>query len=353
MPKKKRSILESVKEQASAIVVSVGSEAKKYLGVAVQFIREVPNWVRTRPSALKQWFREDRKKKKYHSFKLQKKIQPNYPPLPSLSQLVRQTVTFLWQNRTLFGSIMLVYGVLYVVIVRTPFLTDAKTIVSTIQAVMGETESTTLKGNIATLGAVLSTSSTGQNAVSVSIATLLMSLVYIWAIRQLHGGQKIRARDAFFQSMTPLASVVVILVVMSIQLMPFGIASFVYSTARGNNLFITGFEDMAFFAITLLAGILSFYWVSSTMVAMYASTLPGVYPVQAMVYARKLVQFRRFTVFRRFIALPILLVILYITLLLLVIRFIPNYTLYATEFFQIISLPLIHVYLYKLYRALI
>ena len=97
MPKKKRSILESVKEHASAIVVSVGSEAKKYLGVAVRFIREVPNWVRTRPSALKQWFREDRKKKKYHSFKLQKNIQPNYPPLPSLSQLVRQTVTFLWQ----------------------------------------------------------------------------------------------------------------------------------------------------------------------------------------------------------------------------------------------------------------
>ena len=345
--------LANLKKRIKSIFANVTTSLKVFLNSFLSLARGLPARIISSPQSIKEWFRKDRKKKKYHSFNLQKKIKPNYPPLPSFASLVRQTAAFVWQNRILFGSIMLVYGAIYVVLVRTPFLTDAKTIVTTIQSVMGETESTTLRGNIATLGAVLSTSSTGQNAVAVSVATLLMSLVYIWAIRQLHSGQKIRARDAYFQSMTPLVSVVVILVIISIQLLPFGIASFVYSTARGNNLFISGFEDMSFFIITLLAGILSFYWVSSSMVAMYASTLPGVYPLQAMVYARKLVQFRRFAVFRRFIALPIILAIIYIFLLLLVIRLIPNYTLYATELFQIISLPLIHVYLYKLYRALI
>jgi len=325
-----------------------------------QYLRTTPARVRNffillmnRASSLKNRMREDRKQKKYRSFHLQKRIKPEPRYIPSSRELLQQSVVFLWKNKKLFLGIMMIYAVIYAVLIRTPFMTDAKTIIATVQAVLGEENATTFSGNLATLGAVLSTSSTGENAVITSVATLVMSLVYIWAIRQRVSGQAIRVRDAYFQSMTPLLSFIIVLLVISVQMMPLGVGSFVYTTARGNNLFATGFEDLAFFIVTLLLGLLSLYWIASSIVALYAVSLPGVYPIQALAIAKKLTKFQRFTVFKRIIALPITLGVIYIGSLLLIIRFAPDYILYVTEGYQIIMLPLIHAYLYKLYRTLI
>ncbi len=329
------------------------AKATQYIQELPKRVRAIPLWFRAQPAKFRRWLKQDRKKKKYRSFRLQKKIKPEPRYIPSVRELFRQSLVFLWKNKKLFLGIMLLYTLLYVALVRTPFMTDAKTIITTVRAVLGEESSTTLKGNLATLGAVLSTSSTGENAIVVSLATLLMSLVYIWAIRQRVNGQVIRVRDAYFQSMTPLLSFVLVLLVISVQLIPLGMASFVYTTARGNNLFTSGLEDLTFFIITLLLGLLSLYWITSSVIALYAASLPGIYPLQALNIAKKLTKFQRFTVFKRIMALPVTLGVAYIAVLLLIIRFAPYFILYVTEGYQIVILPLVHAYLYKLYRSLI
>lgn len=316
-------------------------------------IKNIPRWLKSTPTRFKKWREEDRKKRKYRSFKLQKKIRPEPRYIPPITELIKESFKFLWRQKTIFVSIMLIHAVLYVLLLRTPITTNMTEIQSTLKTVLGEGTFSSAKGNLATMGAVLGASSSGQNSALVSVAVVLMSLVYIWTVRQLTNKQKINARDAYYQSMTPLIPALLILVVMSLQLIPFAVASFVYSTARTGGLFVSGFEDFSFFAIALLVGILSFYWITSTVMAFYIVTLPGMYPLKALAAAKKLVQFQRLTVFRRILALPIVIGLIYILFLLIMIRLLPKQTFWFVEAFPIIILPLIHIYLYKLYRALI
>ncbi|MFO0971335.1 MAG: hypothetical protein U0520_03260 [Candidatus Saccharimonadales bacterium] len=327
---------------------------KKQPGQITKTVLGVPTWMKSRPKAIKQWLREARKKKKYRSFRLQKKIKPEPRYIPSSTTLLRGTLRFIWQNKKIFFYIFLIHLLLYVIIIRSPVSTNIDAIRDSIDSVLGENSQKTSEGTLATLGTVLTLSATNQTNVTVSgISVLLMSLVYVWAIRELHVHKDIKARDAYYNSMAPLMPVVLVLVVLSAQLIPFAGASFVYGTARTSGLFANGFEDIAIFTAAVLVGLMSFYWITSTVVAFYIATLQGMYPMQALRNAKKLVQFQRFTVFKRILALPIMLGLIYILLLALTVRFATNQIFVIIEFLQLIGLPVLHVYLYKLYRALI
>ncbi len=313
-----------------------------------------PSWIRSRPAALKHWFREARKKKKYRSFRLQKKIKPEPRYIPTSTTLLKNTLRFIWQNKKIFFWIILIHGILYVAIVRSPVSTNISTIRDSIDSVLGENSQTTSSGTLATLGTVLTLSATNQtNSAIAGVAILLMSLVYIWAIRELHVRSDIKARDAYYNGMAPLVPVSLVLMVLSLQLIPFAAASFVYGTARTSGLFANGFEDLSIFVIAVLIGLLSFYWITSTVIAFYIATLQGMYPMHAIRNAKKLVQFQRFAVFKRVLALPLLLGLMYVIMLALTVRFATNQIFLIMELLQLIGLPVLHTYLYKLYRALI
>lgn len=300
----------------------------------------------------KEWKATDPKTKRYRSFRLQKRIKPEPRYIPSSFSLLRDSFAFMFKHRWKFITIMFIYSVVYIVIFRSPVSTDIDTIKSSVQSVLGEGEN--LKTNVATLGAVIETSGNLQSSGAVAVGSIfIMSLVYIWAIRQLHAGERIKARDAYYQGVTPLLSGAVLVIIAGIQLLPFGLASFIYSVAKTTNLFASGFEDIAFFVVTVLISLLSFYWLTSTIMAMYIVTIPGVYPGAALKAAKSLVQFQRFAVFRRILALPVILGVIYTIFLLIAIRFLSSQVLLMVEIIQIIALPLIHVYLYKLYRSLI
>lgn len=319
-----------------------------------RFIVGIPKWMASRPKAIKYWIREGRKKKKYRSFRLQKKLKPEPRYIPTSSQLLKYTLQFLWRHKKVFFYIILIHGLIYVTIIRSPVSASIGSIRDSIDNVLGDGSEKTTSGVLATLGTVLTVSATNQTkSTMVAISVLLMSLVYIWAIRELHAKKEIKARDAYYNSMAPLIPVALILVVISLQFIPFAIATFIYGTARTTGLFANGFEDLTFFVIALLTGVLSFYWVTSTVIALYIATLQGMYPWRALRTAKKLVQFQRFAVFKRLFALPILLGLLYLGLLVLVIRFATDQVFLIVESLQLIILPVIHIYLYKLYRSLI
>jgi hypothetical protein len=328
----------------------------RYLVIKKQIIALpaiIKNWIKSRPSVIRHWIVNDRKKKKYRSFRLQKKIQPDQRNIPSVTSLFFESIKLFLKNWRLFTVIMSIYIVVYIIAIRAPFITDSRTVLDTVNDVVGSTGVSGIKENLAALGAILGTSGGRQNPIAVSVSTLLMSLVYIWATRQITAGVKIKARDAYFQSMTPLMSIVTLLLLVSVQLLPFGLASFVYSTARNNSLFISGYEDLGFFIVVVLFGLLSLYWVSTSIIAIYVATLPGMYPVKAFQIASNLVRFQKFKIFKRLFVLPIFSGLLYVLALALTIQFLPNLTLYVAEFLQIAILPIVNIYLFKLYRSLL
>lgn len=314
----------------------------------------IPAWIKSRPAAYKAWKKEDKKKKKYRSFRLQKRIKPEPRYIPTSKRLFKETFVFIWQHKKILFGIFLIHCILYFLLVRAPISTNISTIQESVSSIFGEDNKNSINATVATLSTVVGVSGAAQaNATGLSILVLGMSFVYIWAARQLHAGQDIKVREAYYQSFTSLVPVILLLIVLSLQLVPFVLSSFIYATARTGGLFANGFEDLSIFVITLLIALLCFYWITSTILALYIVTLPGMYPIHALRSAKKLVQFRRFIVFKRIVVLPIILGITYTLLLLLVIRVWPEQTFITAEISQLLFLPIVHTYLYKLYRSLI
>lgn len=324
--------------------VSVG---KKIRG----FILGIPAWIKARPQAFKDWRTADKKKKKYRSFKLQKRIKPEPRYIPPSATLFRQSLAFLWSHKKVISFMLVIHAGVYFLLVRNPATADIGLIQEAVETTLGAGSTTSVEGIMATFGAVLGSAGTPQNTTVATILVLFVSLAYIWAIRQLHNGAVIKARDGYYQGMAGLVPVVLLLIVLSIQLIPFAAAGFVYSAARAGGLFASGIEDMSIFVIALLIGLLSFYWLTSTVIALYIATLPGMYPLHALRAAKKLVQFQRFKIFRRILGLGIILGLLYAAILLIIIRFWPQYVFISTELLPILVVPFVHTYLYKLYKA--
>jgi hypothetical protein len=343
---------------------TVSTAGKKFLAaIAVKFkffvahtathLKAFPVWLKSRPQAFRHWRAVDKKKKKYRSFRLQKKIKPVARFIPSVTSLFKLTWTFFWRNKKILLTIMAIHFAAYYFFGRSAHLVGIETIQDSVRDAFGG-QTTSLSASIATLGVVLGVGGSGQtNAMLVTAIIFTVSLAYVWAIRKLSSDEKITARDAFYQGLGPIVPVVMLLVVMSLQLLPFAMTSFVYTTARTSGLFASGLEDMTVFVFSAFCGLLSFYFMTSTIVGLYIATLPGMRPLEALRAAKKMVQFQRFAVFKRIIILPIVLSIVYLCLLLCFIRFIPSKVLFVAETFQIIILPFIHIYLYKLYRSLI
>lgn len=327
---------------------------QRFLQKIRRFFLGIPAWVTGRPRAIRHWRKERRKKRQYRSFHLQKKIK-ELKPLPRAHKILKESLIFLWRNKRLFVAIASIHVLVYVFLINAPQrILSIDEIQETVNDALGEGSSQTLNGTLATLGTVIGVNASAQaGGTRAALAILLISLVYIWAIRQVSNKQDIGMRDAYYQGMAPLFPVLLILAIVALQMIPFAVAGIGYSIARTGGIFVTGFEDLAFFIIVLLMGLLSLFLITPTIIAFYIATLPGMYPMEAMRSAKKLVQFQRLAVFRRIFFLPLFLAIIYTVLLLFLIRFLPDITFYYTESFQFVALPLIHVYLYKLYRSLI
>lgn len=313
------------------------------------------NWIKSRPKAFWLWLTGRRKKKLYRSFRLQKKIKPEPREIPTVRQLLRGTLQFIWQHKKVLATIVVIHAFVYIALLRAPLVADMSDVIDAVNAGFeDENAQQTIEGTVATMGTVLSVSGESQADPAVASAVAVgMSLIYIWAIRELHTQKKIKARDAYYQGLAPLLSTVLVLSVATLQLLPFAIAAFIYGTARTAGLFASGFEDMAVFFVAAGMALLSLYWVTSTVIALYIVTLPGMYPMQALRSAKKLVQFQRLTVFKKLLSLPVIIGLFYVLILLLTVRFVPAQSFFMVEVLQLIILPFAHVYLYKLYRSLI
>lgn len=335
------------------IIVQFGVATKQFFTNLVRSAIGLPSKLRSLPGRFKSWRLQDKKKKKYRSFRLQKRIKPDPRYVPSSKELFVQSLSLIRKNFRLFFGIALIHGALYALLVKTTATVDIGSLQNSVKEVFGSSANS-VSGTAALIGTVLgSPRKVEGGGFAVTFLVITTSLVYIWAIRERINNVTIRVRDAVFNGLGPLASTFVILLFMGLQLIPFGIATFFYTSARSNSLFASGFEDLFFFMITFLSGLASFYFLTSSIIALYASALPGVYPLRALKAAKELVAFRRLSVFRRLMSLSVMIVLTYLLLLIVVIRFIPDRTYAYIDVFQIAIVPFVNVYLYKLYRSLL
>lgn len=308
------------------------------------------------PTAEKKPVKSPRKLKtgSYKSFTLQKPIKTAESKLPSSFKLLKGTFSVMKHNWKPFLGIIIIYGVLNLLLVQSFNASD-----------IGKTKDNLDGINQGTFGGILSStmlfiymaSASGNISNSTAGAyqlflTLITSLALIWTLREIYADKKVRIRDGFYWGMYPLIPFILVILTAVIQLVPVIIAGYVYNLVT-SGIAATGVETLLWAITFVFFGIVSLYMLSSSLFALYIVCLPDVQPMEALKSARELVRYRRWTVMRKLIFLPIFLLISGAVLIIPLIYFAPviaGATFLLTSMF---GLPIIHGYIYRLYRELL
>jgi len=291
----------------------------------------------------------------YRSFRLQKRIK--HPgKLPNVWQITRRAALLLWGHKELFAGITLIYGLLNLSLAQgvgsgtdVPLLKEAFNQVFTGNFGFVPTSLSIFTVLISTAG---NTTSETAGAYQIFLA-VIGSLAIIWSLRQVTARSEPRVRDAFYRGMTPLIPFILVLLVIGLQLAPMLIGSGLYSLVINNGIAIYAVEKILWALLFGSLGLLSLYMLSSSLFALYIVTLPDMTPLKALRSARGLVRYRRWTVLRKLLCLPIILLLVAAVLMLPIIILLTPAAQWVFFLLTMFSLVAIHAYMYTLYRELL
>lgn len=299
-----------------------------------------------------------RKKKpaQYKAFKLQKRIKHPASKLTGSFRLFGRSIKELIANWRIIGGILLIAVALNFLFVKQMNIrVGIEEVRQEINTLVGGNDGGWAMG--ATLFSLMlgSAASTSSEAASIYqlLLFVLLSLVTIWALRQIHAKAKLSVKDAFYKSTYPLIPFLLVMFVICLQLVPLLIGSSLYGIVTANGLAVTTPEQILWLLLFALLALLSLYMVSSSLFALYIVTLPDMTPMKALRSARQIVRYRRWSIMRKVLFLPIALVVIAAAII------VPLIVVYAPlaewVFFVLTSAGLIvfHGFLYNLYRELL
>ncbi len=304
--------------------------------------------------------REDarlREKPKYRSFRMHKRVKHHAPSLPNSYKLMKKALRLMWVNKKPLFFFTLIYGALFLLFVRGIFNPiNIGDIRFEIESSLGEGSGTSFEANRLVFGQLASTLASGlsgEQSIYQIMLLVIGGLALIWLFRQHQAGNDVSVRMAFYRGMYPLIPFLLIVYLLLLQLLPGVIGNFLYTTVVAGGIAVNGLEQFIWLLLYVSLLLLSFYLISSTSMALMIVTLPEMTPMMALRRARELARFRRFSLFRKILAL-----LLFIGLFFIVIVF-P--ALFITAWLaqglflllSILTLPFAIAYLFVLYRELL
>ncbi len=292
---------------------------------------------------------------KHKSFKLSKNIKRS-ARLPKARMILRASLSHLWKYKKVFGGITAIYLLLTILLVKglsaTNNIADIK---DSLQEVMVGAAGQLTTG-FALFGFLLGSASGVSNeaaGVYQTILLIVVSLAIVWALRQTHASSRVGVRESFYRGMYPLIPFILVLLVIGLQCLPLAIASWLFNVTIVSGLAVTAPEVILWSVLCFLLSVLTIYMLSSSIFALYVSTLPDMTPMKALRSTRGLVLNRRWEILRKVIFLPFVLLVIGALIVVPII-------LYATPlaewlFFglSMATLAITHSYFYSLYRELL
>lgn len=276
--------------------------------------------------------------------------------LPNVWQLTRAAAGVLWQHKRLFAGITLVYGLLNLVLVQgLASSADVSSLKDGFNQVFTG-HFGALASSLSTFAALVGSAGNGSSPTAGAYQLFLgitTSLAVIWALRQLFAGSRLRVRDTYYQGMSPLVPFILVLVVIGLQLIPLLLGGALYSTVITNGIAVHGAEKLGWALLYAVLALLSLYMVSSSLFALYIVTLPDMTPIKALRSARQLVRFRRWTVLRKILCLPIVLLVVAAVIMVPIIIWLTPLAQWVFFLLTMFALVAAHTYLYNLYRELL
>jgi hypothetical protein len=286
-----------------------------------------------------------------------KAAKPSRPPIKSASKLLAQAIKILRDNWKLFAGILAVYLVLNMILVGgLSGSSNLSSIKSSLDQVFtghlgkvstGVTLFTVLVGSIGSGG------TTAVAGAYQTILLLLISVILVWALRQVYAKGKISVRDAFYKGTYPIIPFVLVLFVVGIQLLPLVFGAAIYGMLVGGGIAITLLERAVTILVFLALAVTSVYMICSSLFALYIVTLPDMRPMQALRSARQLVQFRRWVILRKLLFLPVVLLAVAAFIMIPVSLYITSIATAVFFILTVVGIAVVHSYMYALYRELL
>lgn len=294
----------------------------------------------------------------YKSFRMHKRIKSPQPKLPSVWVLWKTAFKQLGRSKRVFFGITLIYALLILVFVRgLSGGLNALELKANLDMFLDGTGGA-LGSGLAVFGALLgSASATNGDLASLyqTVILIMVSLAFIWALRQSQTNAKIRitTKEVFYKSQAPAVPFLLVVVVMCLQLIPIALANFLYALVIAGGYAASAPEKVLWYLLIFLLFLFSLYMLSSSLFAAYIVTLPDTRPMQALRTARELVRYRRWTVMRKVFVLPLALTLILAIVTVPSILLIPALAEWIFFLSSLLLLPLLHSYMYALYRAML
>ncbi|MHB1865298.1 MAG: hypothetical protein ACYCPS_04045 [Candidatus Saccharimonadales bacterium] len=275
--------------------------------------------------------------------------------LPNVLTLSVSSWLIIWRHKKTFSYIILIYGIVYLILVLGLSPGNASSLKAEFNSINHGHLSTIYSGLgvfTSLVGTTTSSSTSSGSAYQIFIL-IIASLSIIWSLRQIYLGAKIRARDSYYKGMYALTQYIIIFLVIILELLPMAIGIGLYSLLINGGIATTSIEKFLSVILAIALSLLSLYLMTSSIMALYIVTLPDMTPIQALRSAKGLVKGRRWSVLRKIIFLPLLLLVVIAAVMLPFILIIPVIAAWLLYIITLIALVYIHSYLYNLYRGLI
>lgn len=220
--------------------------------------------------------------------------------LPGYWRFTDEVARLLWRHKRLFGALAVVYAILTGVLVGMVSQATYSETVALVEMAGDEVAAGGLGALgrasmvfLSTISGDLSGQADASRQVYAGLIGLLTWLTTVWLLRALLAGQHPRLRDGLYNAGAPILPTFLVSLALVVQLLPLALVSLGFGAATAAGLLAGGVGAMLFWVAAALVVALSFYWATSTLMALIVVTLPGMYPWRALRTAGDLVKGRR------------------------------------------------------------
>jgi hypothetical protein len=203
-----------------------------------------------------------------------------------------------------------------------------------------------------TLFSFKSTSSSSSSS-STFILLILFSLIFIHAIRSAYNKKTSKARDSIYQGTSGLLSFMSVLASIAIKIIPFAFIGYFVGIGFGGGFFTNIFEKTIALTIFTIVATITVYSIIPNILALYAITNPGTYPMATITACKILLSGLRFKFLIRILTSVLIAVTFYFLFFIVFLTYIPRFTNIATTLFFILLLPYFHTHNFLLYMWLL
>lgn len=244
--------------------------------------------------------------------------------LPGLFAFNAYVTRTLWGQRRLFVPLFVVYIILFGLLVGV----GSQETYGQLKDFFAQGGAEILGGSIdaltqagVTIAALATNGLSGELTEAQQIFGVLLGvlawLTIVWILRNTLAGHKITMRDGLYNAGAPLIATIVIVLVIALQLIPVALAAVGYSAAYASGLIAGGgVPAMLFWSAAVLLGLVSLYWITSSLFALVIITLPGMYPYRALRTAGDMVLGRRVAIVGRWVWMGVSAAVLWVAIML-------------------------------------